>query len=40
VDITRAKHELIVPWNTGRQGDAAPSLLMAELMGWWERIQE
>jgi hypothetical protein len=23
-------------WNTGRQGDATPSLAMSELMGWWE----
>ena len=26
----------IVTWNTGRQGDATPSLAMSELMGWWE----
>ncbi|GAB4462912.1 MAG: ATP-dependent helicase [Anaerolineales bacterium] len=36
VGITRAKRELIVTWNTGRQGDAAPSLPLSELMGWWE----
>ncbi len=35
VGITRAKRELIVTWNSGRQGDATPSLPMAELMGWW-----
>lgn len=23
-------------WNTGRQGDATPSLAMSELIGWWE----
>lgn len=40
VGITRAKRELIVTWNTGRQGDATPSLPMAELMGWWEGIKE
>jgi DNA helicase-2/ATP-dependent DNA helicase PcrA len=34
--ITRAKKELIVTWNTGRQGDATPSLAMQALMGWWE----
>ncbi|MFZ5912416.1 MAG: 3'-5' exonuclease, partial [Chloroflexota bacterium] len=28
VGITRAKRELIVTWNTGRQGDAQPSLTM------------
>jgi DNA helicase-2/ATP-dependent DNA helicase PcrA len=36
VGITRAKRELIVTWNTGRQGDATPSLAMQALMGWWE----
>lgn len=36
VAITRAKRELIVTWNTGRKGDATPSLAMYELMGWWE----
>jgi DNA helicase-2/ATP-dependent DNA helicase PcrA len=40
VGITRAKRELIVTWNTGRQGDATPSLPMAELMGWWEVITQ
>ncbi len=39
VGITRAKRELIVTWNSGRQGDATPSLPMAELMGWWENRQ-
>ncbi|GJQ53119.1 MAG: hypothetical protein HKUEN02_19660 [Anaerolineaceae bacterium] len=37
VGITRAKRELIVTWNSGRQGDATPSLALSELMGWWER---
>jgi DNA helicase-2/ATP-dependent DNA helicase PcrA len=36
VGVTRAKRELIVTWNTGRQGDATPSLAMQALMGWWE----
>jgi DNA helicase-2/ATP-dependent DNA helicase PcrA len=36
VGITRAKKEVIVTWNTGRQGDATPSLALAALMGWWE----
>jgi len=40
VGITRAKRELIVTWNTGRQGDATPSLPLAELMGWWEVITQ
>ena len=36
VGITRAKRELFVTWNSGRQGDATPSLPLSELMGWWE----
>jgi DNA helicase-2/ATP-dependent DNA helicase PcrA len=36
VGITRAKRELIITWNTGRQGDATPSLALSALMGWWE----
>ncbi|MCC6298643.1 MAG: ATP-dependent helicase [Anaerolineales bacterium] len=36
VGITRAKRELIVTWNSGRQGDATPSLPLSELTGWWE----
>jgi len=35
VGITRAKRDLIVTWNTGRQGDSTPSLALAELIGWW-----
>ena len=36
VGITRAKKDLIVTWNSGRQGDVTPSLALSELMGWWE----
>ena len=36
VGITRAKRDLIVTWNTGRQGDAQMSMAFFELMGWWE----
>jgi DNA helicase-2/ATP-dependent DNA helicase PcrA len=36
VGITRAKRDLIVTWNSGRQGDATPSLPLSELMGWWD----
>jgi superfamily I DNA/RNA helicase len=36
VGITRAMKELIVTWNTGRQGEATPSLAMQALTGWWE----
>jgi DNA helicase-2/ATP-dependent DNA helicase PcrA len=38
VGITRAKKDLIVTWNSGRQGDATPSLALSELTGWWESI--
>jgi DNA helicase-2/ATP-dependent DNA helicase PcrA len=37
VGITRAKSELIVTWNSGRQGDATPSLPLAAGIGWWEK---
>ncbi len=37
VGITRAKRDLIVTWNSGRKGDATPSLAFSELTGWWER---
>lgn len=40
VGITRAKRELIVTWNSGRQGEATPSLPLADLMGWWEVITQ
>jgi DNA helicase-2/ATP-dependent DNA helicase PcrA len=36
VGLTRAKRELVATWNTGRQGDAQPSLAIQALMGWWE----
>jgi DNA helicase-2/ATP-dependent DNA helicase PcrA len=36
VGITRAKKDLIVTWNSGRQGNAEPSLALQELMGWVE----
>jgi DNA helicase II / ATP-dependent DNA helicase PcrA len=36
VGLTRAKRELVVTWNTGRQGDAGASLAMQALMGWSE----
>ena len=36
VGITRAKKELIVTWNTGRQGEALSNLPFSALMGWRE----
>ena len=40
VGVTRARKELIVTWNTGRQGDATPSLALSALMGWWEHSRQ
>jgi len=36
VGITRARRDLIITWNSGRTGDAQPSLAMQALRGWWE----
>ena len=36
VGITRAKCDLIITWNTGRQGNATPSLPFVALQTWWE----
>ncbi|MBI4730788.1 MAG: ATP-dependent helicase [Chloroflexi bacterium] len=36
VGITRAKKDLIVTWNTGRQGDQTPALPFMALLGWLE----
>ena len=36
VGITRAKKELVVTWNSGRQGEQTPALPFAALQGWWE----
>ncbi len=38
VGLTRAKRDLIITWNSGRQGDALPSLAFSELLGWWESV--
>ena len=35
VGITRAKKELVVTWNTGRQGDQSQAIPFAALQGWW-----
>jgi DNA helicase-2/ATP-dependent DNA helicase PcrA len=37
VGLTRARRELVVTWNTGRQGESQPSLAMQALMAWWEK---
>ncbi len=35
VGITRAKKELIITWNTGRQGDRTQALPFSALQAWW-----
>jgi DNA helicase-2/ATP-dependent DNA helicase PcrA len=35
VGLTRARKELIMSWNTGRRGDATPSLAFSALWQWW-----
>jgi len=37
VGITRTKQDLVVTWNTGRQGDQTPALPFVELQGWLEK---
>jgi DNA helicase-2/ATP-dependent DNA helicase PcrA len=37
VAITRAKRDLIITWNTGRKGEATPSLALQALAGWSKR---
>jgi len=36
VAITRAKRDLILTWNSGRQGDAQPCIPVQALAGWLE----
>ncbi len=40
VGITRAKKELILTWNTGRQGDQTPAIPFVELQGWLENLSK
>jgi DNA helicase-2/ATP-dependent DNA helicase PcrA len=37
VGITRARRELIITWNSGRQGEATPAIGLVALQGWMER---
>ncbi len=39
VGITRARRELIITWNTGRRGDATPSVPFVALWEWWKSKQ-
>jgi len=36
VGITRAKRDLIITWNTGRDGSLRPAESLAALIGYWE----
>lgn len=36
VGITRARRDLLMTWNSGRQGDAQRCLPVEALVGWWE----
>ena len=38
VGLTRAKKELILTWNTGRQGDQTPAIPLVALQGWLESL--
>ncbi|MGZ6347170.1 MAG: 3'-5' exonuclease, partial [Anaerolineales bacterium] len=38
VGITRAKKELFITWNSGRQGDQTPAIPFVELQGWMENL--
>jgi DNA helicase-2/ATP-dependent DNA helicase PcrA len=38
VGITRAKKELLITWNTGRQGNQTPGLPFVALQGWMENL--
>jgi len=37
VGITRARRELVVTWNTGRNNDLRPSVAFEALRGFWEQ---
>jgi len=38
VGITRAKKELIITWNTGRQGDQTQALPFSAMQAWWNDL--
>ncbi len=40
VGITRAKKELVLTWNTGRQGDQTPAMPFVALQGWQENVSD
>lgn len=38
VGITRARKDLVITWNTGRQGDAQPAIPLVALGSFWEQV--
>jgi DNA helicase-2/ATP-dependent DNA helicase PcrA len=36
VGITRAKKELVITWNSGRQGSLQPAIPFVALQSYWE----
>jgi DNA helicase-2/ATP-dependent DNA helicase PcrA len=40
VGITRARHELFITWNTGRQGNLGPALPLNALIGFTQTWSE
>lgn len=40
VGITRARQQLVVTWNTGRDGNLKPAMPFAALEGWWQSYKE
>ena len=40
VGITRSKRDLIITWNSGRNGDLNQSIPFAALQAWWENQNE
>lgn len=39
VGITRARRELTITWNTGKNGDQVEATPIAALRGWWEEAK-
>lgn len=37
VGITRARSELVITWNSGRQGTALPAVALIELQNYWDK---
>ncbi len=37
VGITRARKELVITWNTGRQGESQPAVALVALYNYWSQ---